>query len=666
MIAIRCVPLIAGEDRPDLILDDFESAHYSPIWTVEGKAPGVGPAPGTLPRQNPVSGFLGKRLVNTYLDGDGTTGTLTSHPFRIERSHLAFLIGGGQDIERLGLRLLIRGKVVRKAAGRDDETLDWQTWNLEEFRGQSAVLRIVDHATGGWGHINVDQIVQTDRPPRARIPTDPEEYLEDQRAYRELHRPQFHFTPAIHWMNDPNGLVFHEGEYHLFYQYNPKGNRWGHMSWGHAVSRDLVHWEHLPVALPESEEGMVFSGSAVVDSKNTSGFSRDGKAPLVAIYTAHRKGNQSQCLAYSLDRGRTWTRYAGNPVIDIGLADFRDPKVFWHEPTESWIQIVSRARDKVLHLYGSRNLREWKLLSEFGPGGAPGKPNWECPDLFKLPVEGRPGVTRWVLEVDMGGGSIAGGSGGEYFVGTFDGQRFLADGGLSNFQWVDYGRDFYAPISFSDIPEEDGRRIWVGWINNWETSLIPTSPWRGAQSIPRALSLREVDGQLRLIQRPVQELRRLRQEGFRLESLSLEAASRQLNDRLPRHSLMEVRLELIPGESQECGLKVFQGPDQETRIGYDRSRGEVFVDRTRSGNTNFHPRFAGRHAAPVSLREGKIDLHVFIDTSVVEVFADDGATVITDRIFPDPDQNGWSLYQRGKGARVESLKVWPLNSIWKR
>ena len=212
---------------------------------------------------------------------------------------------------------------------------------------------------------------------------------------------------------------------------------------------------------------------------------------MVAIYTGHGLGKQTQDIAYSNDRGRTWTKYTGNPVIDKNEADFRDPKVFWHEPTNRWIMVVSMAVDKYVEFYASEDLKKWTYLSRFGPAGVKEKPNWECPDLFELPIEGSSGETKWVLEVDIGNGSVAGGSGGEYFVGHFDCTQFRCDHELSKSQWVDFGRDFYAPVSFSDIPESDGRRIWIGWMNNWETNLVPTRPWRSAMSIPRTLGLRK-------------------------------------------------------------------------------------------------------------------------------------------------------------------------------
>src|SRR5262249_9220857 len=262
-------------------------------------------------------------------------------------------------------------------------------------------------------------------------------------------------------MNDPNGLVFFEGEYHLFYQHNPFGDRWGHMSWGHAVSPDMLHWKHLPVTLREENGIMVFSGSAVVDWKDTSGFC-GGRPCLVAIYTGHQEHLQTQNVAYSTDRGRTFTKYRGNPVIDLGLKDFRDPKVFWHEPTARWIMAAVLPDLHKVRFFASRDLKRWETLSDFGPAGATGGV-WECPDLYPLPVEGEPGAPRWLLDVDINPGGPQGGSAGQYFVGTFDGTRFVNDNPAETTLWVDHGKDFYATQSFSDIPPRDGRRIWMGW-----------------------------------------------------------------------------------------------------------------------------------------------------------------------------------------------------------
>ncbi|MGH7978568.1 MAG: glycoside hydrolase family 32 protein, partial [Limisphaerales bacterium] len=246
--------------------------------------------------------------------------------------------------------------------------------------------------------------------------------------YTEPFRPQFHFTPDKNWMNDPNGLVYYAGEYHLFYQYNPFGDTWGHMSWGHAVSLDMVHWKHLPLALAEADNVMIFSGSAVVDWHNTSGFGKNGQPPMVAIYAGNytNKPLQNENIAYSNDRGRTWTKYSGNPVIDIGSKDFRDPKVFWYEPTKRWIMVVALSVEHKISIYDSQNLKQWTHLSDFGPAGSTSGV-WECPDLFSLPVNGDANQIKWVLIVSVGSGAPAGGTGVQYFVGNFDGTNFIQD-----------------------------------------------------------------------------------------------------------------------------------------------------------------------------------------------------------------------------------------------
>ena len=494
-------------------------------------------------------------------------------------------------------------------------------------------------------------------------------------AYSERYRPQFHFTPAANWMNDPNGLVFFAGEYHLFYQYNPFGNTWGHMSWGHAVSPDLVHWQYLPVAIPEVDGVMAFSGSAVVDWKNTSGFGRGGEPPLVAIYTGHRtdRPSQSQFLAYSTDRGRTWTRYAGNPVLDISVADFRDPKVFWYEPQQKWVMVLALSLEHKVLLYSSPDLKRWTPLSEFGPTGAVGGV-WECPDLFELPVDGDPQKTRWVLIVNLNPGGVAGGSGAQYFVGDFDGTRFRAeasgataaagapDGGAL---WADYGKDFYAAVSWSDMPRTDGRRVWIGWMNNWQYGKdIPTSPWRSAQSVPRELALRTTRDGVRLVQRPVAEIQRLRGTGRRLGAQPIPVGSTPLAARGISGTALEIVAELEVGAASELGVKVRTGRNEETVIGVDPRAGRLFVDRTRSGEVSFHPDFPGRHAGPLPIENGRVRLRILVDRSSVEVFAGDGRTVITDQIFPDPASDGVALYATGGPARLVTLEAWPLQSAW--
>ncbi len=459
-------------------------------------------------------------------------------------------------------------------------------------------------------------------------------------------RPVFHFSPTANWMNDPNGTVYYKGEYHLFYQHNPFGNSWGHMSWGHAVSRDLTHWEHLPVALAEENGVMIFSGSVVVDHNNTSGFCTGGSC-LVAIYTGHTAAKQQQSLAYSNDRGRTWTKYSGNPVIDLEMKDFRDPKVFWHEGLRCWIMVVALPKEHKVRFYTSPDLKAWKPLSDFGPAGAM-EGLWECPDLFPLRVEGS-NEKRWVLVVSINPGGPAGGSGVQYFVGDFDETGFKNANPSATALWADYGKDFYAATSFSDIPVKDGRRIWIGWFSNWQYARNePTEVWRTIQSVPRELGLKNTPAGLRLIQRAVRELTARRQKGMELKGVTLEEANRRLAS---FHAVTyEVEIEM----EGEGGLLTRKGSIEETRVGADGA-GRVFIDRSRSGAVGFHGAFPGRHEVSGSSR-----LHVLVDRSSIELFAGDGESVISDRIFPAAGSDGLQLFG-APGAQVRRLKIWKLN-----
>lgn len=484
-------------------------------------------------------------------------------------------------------------------------------------------------------------------------------------SYREPFRPQFHFTPAKNWMNDPNGMLFYEGEYHLFYQYNPFGDKWGHMSWGHAVSRDLLHWEHLPVALLEENGIMIFSGSAVVDWKNTSGFGKDGKPPLVAIYTGHytAKPLQNQQIAYSNDRGRTWTKYSGNPVLDIGERDFRDPKVLWQEESKRWIMTVAWPLQHKVRFYSSPNLREWTHLSDFGPAGATNG-IWECPDLFPLAVEGGK-EKRWVLIVNLNPGGPAGGSGCQYFVGDFDGTRFTPDPSSGSAPlWADYAPDFYAGVSWSDIPKRDGRRLWLGWMSNWlYAGDVPTAPWRSAMSLPRELGLRQTRDGLRLVQTPVRELKSLRQERHRLRNATFAKANEWLSAKNVSGAAWEIDAEFGLGQSgadAPFGIKLLQGPAQETVIRCEPGNKSLTMDRTRSGRGDFHKEFPSKFAAPLTIDGQTVRLRLIVDTSSVEIFANDGASVMTALAFPALSDQPIELWSAGDSVKIRRLDVWKL------
>jgi len=487
----------------------------------------------------------------------------------------------------------------------------------------------------------------------------------------EPYRPQFHYTPPTNWMNDPNGLVYHDGTYHLFHQYNPKGHEWGHMSWYHATSTDLMHWSHQGVALPEEGNEMIFSGSAVVDAANTSGFGTGGNSsPMVAIYTSHytlegNSSDQAQSLAYSTDGGATWTKYQGNPVLEHPDPEFRDPYVFWYAPDQRWIMAVALSEQQTVQFYASTNLREWAHLSDFGPAGATGG-IWECPLLFQVPFEDS-GQTRWILKVDLNPGAVAGGSGGQYFVGDFDGTTFTPHHGVRKHgpHWVDYGPDFYAAMAWNHVPESDGRALWMGWMNNWAYAKhLPTPLRRSAQTIPRSLHLRPLQGEPRLVQQPVEELQRLREQHVHLDSRPLAAGATPLKEAGISGRSLELVAVFEPKGAKTVGLHVRAGTDEKTVIGYDVEAEAVFVDRSASGVVDAQSDIPSRSSAPLSLQEGRVKLHVFVDRSSVEVFANDGARVLTHRIAPTPKSEGVSLVRAGSPARLVRLDAWSLRSIW--
>lgn len=486
----------------------------------------------------------------------------------------------------------------------------------------------------------------------------------------EKYRPAMHYTPDRTWLNDPNGLVYYKGTYHLFYQNNPNGNVWGNMSWGHAVSSDLLDWSEQPVAIACDDREEIFSGSVVVDWENTSGFGTSEAPPLVAVYTsAYRPGTpyegiQAQSLAYSNDDGATWTRYADNPVLNRASAHFRDPKVFRYsdEHDSYWVMAAVEAEDRKVLFYRSRNLLDWAYLSEFGPANAVGGV-WECPDLFPLAVDGNPANTKWVLVVNLNPGGVAGGSGGQYFIGDFDGATFTPDslaepgGDLRRYQWLDWGRDYYAAVSFSDAPHN--RRLMIGWMNNWDyAALIPTSPWCGAMSLPREVRLATVDGVVRLLHEVATEPAPAGPR-YDVGPLPITEGIHPLPPEA-HGSVQLIEAEFEPGDAAEFGLVVRGGDGEGTRVGYRADAGELVVDRRASGELAFQDLFASCETAPVTLRDGRLRLRIYVDRSSVEVFAQDGLVSITDQIFPNKSSRAVSLYARGGSAALVGLRITPL------
>ncbi|WP_341939443.1 glycoside hydrolase family 32 protein [Marinimicrobium sp. C2-29] len=663
--------------------------------------------------------------------------------------------------------------------------------------------------------------------------------------YQEPDRNQNRFSPKENWLNDPNGLVYADGTYHMFYQYNPNGTGWGFMSWGHATSTDLVRWDEQDLALSyqpsqatraEDLTEMIFSGSAVVDKQNVAGFGEDA---MLAYYTSHYpKGSpdypnqliQAQSLAYSTDGGNTWTRHEGNPLIDIGSADFRDPKVipYTDGDTQKWVMLVSLSVERKVAIYESTNLIDWERASTFGPVNA-AEGLWEMPDLFPLPVDGDENNTKWVLLLSVGdGGAPNGGSGVQYFVGDFDGTTFMADntpgaaveaqngelfddfesgyakwtatgeafgsspaegtlpdqqtvsgyegqylvnsyrngdtstgtltsdsfivdadhlhfliggghhpateddettfnlyvgdqrvasatgddaerlvwqsfdvseyrgesahltivdnntGGWGHINvdhiwfsdeafepeattlWMDHGPDFYAPMTFDNMPNE--RRIAIGWANNWRyAGALPTGDWRGSMSLARELGLKTINGEVQLVQTPAEEVQSLRDESryTSLADIALNDESTTLDGESPDARVAEVSARFSVDSADEVGIRLESEEGETLIIGYSVEEGALFVDR-RAANRQFtHPDFNAVHQGPMTLDSGEVGIRVFLDRSMVEVFGNDGETVLASRFFMSDGERTLHLYSKGGAAEVKSAQAWGLNSIWR-
>ena len=411
-------------------------------------------------------------------------------------------------------------------------------------------------------------------------------------------RPHFHFAPARNWMNDPNGLIFYRGKYHLFFQYNPEDNQWGNMSWGHATSTDLISWQEHPVAISYTPTHAIFSGSAVVDYFNTTGFGSIENPAMVAIFTAHQHDGlrQSQSLAYSTDEGLTWQQYEGNPVLDLEMKDFRDPKVVWNTVNEAWVMSVVKPHEYTVAFYQSQDLKQWELLSEFtNKNGTDGV--WECPDLFPLTVDGDSSKIKWVLFVSVNPGGVTGGSGTQFFIGDWNGKEFIADD--LNVRWLDYGRDNYAGVTFSDEP--DNRRIYMGWMNNWEYAKeIPANPARGSMTIPRELSLATIDGKITLLQNPVKEV--------------------------SGSAIVDRTFTITPTDSKS-GVRFTSDAGRSFDVGYDSDSKEIYIDRSGAW---YQVDSTSIHSAPFDAQQKPFEIRAITDIGSVEVFVDGGRASITD------------------------------------
>lgn len=699
LCALLVGALRGQEVRDDIVVADFEGKDYG-AWRATGEAFGPGPARGTLPGQMEVSGFLGRGLVNSFFRGDGTTGMLTSPPFRIERSYLNFLIGGGGYPGETCINLLVDRKAVRTATGPNvepggSERLRWHTWDVRELAGKDAVLEIVDRRTGGWGHINIDQVVQGDNPRQAapahreltlehrylhfpvrtgaakrrmslavegrvirefdieltegrpeflvfadlqdfrgkavRIAVDETEpgsrvldgitqaddIPDPAGTYREAHRPRFHFTSRRGWHNDPNGLTWQAGQYHLFYQHNPYGWNWGNMHWGHAVSPDLVHWTELPTALyPPRYGDWCFSGSGVVDTHNTGGFQSGGEPPLVVAFTSTGRG---ECIAYSNDQGRTWQEYPGNPVVKHAG---RDPKLVWYAPGKHWVMAVydESGGKQGIAFHTSKDLKSWRMESKIDGF-------YECPDLFELPIDGDGNRTRWVLHA----------ADGKYVLGDFDGCAFRVSSGKDKLQ-VWYG-NFYAAQSFSDMP--DPRRVQIGW---GQGITFPGMPFNQQMTVPVQLTLRTAEDGPRLFAEPVAELASLRGRKHEWTDVKLGPGADPL--RGLEGDLFEISVEFVPGDAGTFGLELRGVP-----LVYDGTKRELSCKGVK---------------APLKPIAGRVRLRVFLDRGSIEAFGNDGRVAMSVASIPDDGNRSLRALSHGGNTEVRSLVVHELKSAWTR
>ncbi len=474
----------------------------------------------------------------------------------------------------------------------------------------------------------------------------------DKNKEEELYRPRIHFTPAAHWMNDPNGMVYHKGIYHLFFQYYPLSSVWGPMHWGHATSTDLIHWKEQPIALFPDSLGYIFSGSIVVDKKNSSGFGKNDEPPLVAIFTHHDPKRekeftdfQYQSLAYSNDDGKTWIKYSGNPVLkNPGIIDFRDPKVMWYELQKKWIMTLA-TKDRIT-FYSSPDLINWSKESEFGHNAGAHGGVWECPDLFPLNHNGK---KIWVLVVSINPGGPNGGSATQYFLGNFNGHEFIPS--HSNIKWIDYGPDDYAGVTWSNTGNS---KIFLGWMSNWDyATIVPTTTWRSALTLPRNLKLVQVGNELFVASQPVPALKNIQTKPFLfnninvLKNFDLTKKAGQLQ--------MPIKLSLETNELKDLAFRFSNALGEEMLIGYNKKENNFYINRSRSGKTDFHKNFAAKNIAPRLSKAQTIKMTLIVDASSVELFADDGLTVMTSVFFVNEKYTQLNL-QAQENIRIKKLE----------
>jgi len=495
--------------------------------------------------------------------------------------------------------------------------------------------------------------------------------VDNQEKYREMHRPQFHFSPEAKWMNDPNGMFYYEGKYHLFYQFYPDSTVWGPMHWGHAESNDLIHWQNLPIALYPDSIGLIFSGGAVVDNNNTSKLGTSTKPPIVATFTHHsvegektgKKDFQKQSIAYSTDGGTEWIKYEHNPVIrnTDQIKDFRDPKVVWHDKSQKWILVLA-AYDRA-KFYSSTNLIDWEFLSDFGIEGD--NRLWECPDLFPIKIEGT-NEEKWVLIVSIQKNAPNGGTATSYFVGDFNGQEFKSD--IKNQKWLDWGADNYAFVTWNNLPKSDGRTIGIGWMSNWQyAQIVPTVNWRSAMTLPRELRLMKSDTDYILNINPIKELRALRGDSISFDQLNVIEKEILDGPFFPTQSEIIINVDLNKTTSNSFGIELQNDAGENLLVTFNKNEGKLYVDRTNSRNDKFSEEFFKKiHSAPIDYDKDTLKIHLFLDVASLEIFINNGELSFTDIFFPSIKFDEISLFAKNGTCNIINSKIYSLNSIWNR
>lgn len=467
------------------------------------------------------------------------------------------------------------------------------------------------------------------------------------------YRPLYHFTPPKNWMNDPNGMVYYGGKYHFFYQHNPAAPVWGPMNWGHAISTDLFNWQDQGIAITPGSDGTIFSGSAVVDAANTSGFKNGSEAPLVAIYTIAGQ-QQHQGIAYSTDGGTNWTKYANNPVLpNPGVPDFRDPKVSWNTQINKWVMAL--AVGNKISFYSSGNLKYWTLESSFGENlGAHGGV-WECPDLFELPVEGT-ATKKWVLLVSINPGGPNGGSATQYFVGNFDGKTFTPE--MSGTNWLDYGTDNYAGVTYNNIPAADGRRILIGWMSNWlYADKVPTTTWRSTMTTPRVLSLATTANGYVLKSTPVAEL-----ANYQNNTAEVKLAGPAKEVKLTDEKIIQSGSYEMTFSADLNATATFQfsigNTAEKLLVRYDKASGQLNIDRSASGQVDFNNNFKQKIVCPFVPKSGQLtSFQILVDKTSLEVFVDGGERVATALFFPKYQYNNLKIEGDGVNNIVSNFRL---------